>query len=171
LAAFLGRVPRWLGALVTIACTAWTMALFIAASRLNLNQYQTPSELLAAFRTAAADPQWHTPLGFTPPHLRMDVFIAACVTLVVLAILYVAARRAPVAVAAAYFAAMSAFYAWCGAHPKHDALSRGLLARPMPSGAALDTRTLLLYEAEYMERTGRLAEAGKARSEAARIEP
>jgi hypothetical protein len=62
---------------------------------------------------------------------------------------------------------MSAFFAWCGLHPKHDALSRALIARRQTSGAARDTVTLLLYEADYMERTGRPDRAAKARAEAA----
>jgi hypothetical protein len=78
-----------------------------------------------------------------------------------------AARRAPVAVAAAYLVLMSAFFAWCGLHPKHDPWSRALVTRNRTSGAARDTVTLLLYEADYMERTGRPAKAARARAEAA----
>ena len=166
LAALLERVPRWLGIAVTAACTAWTMLLFIAVPRLNLNAYQTPSELLAAFR--AAGPEWRTFLGYTPPPLRMDVLLGMGVAAIALALIAVAARKYGTRLALAYFLAMSAFFAWCGTHPKHDTFSRHLLATPMPSGSALDTMTLLRYEADYMERTGRTAEAQKARAEAER---
>ncbi|HYC93844.1 MAG TPA: hypothetical protein VEO54_31875 [Thermoanaerobaculia bacterium] len=170
-AAFLERVPRWLGALSAIAATSWTMLLFVASSRLNLNRYATPSELLEAFGAALDDPRWRAPLGFMPPEMRGDVLLALVVTAPAVVALGFAVRKAPVAVAAAYLALMSAFFAWCGLHPKHDALSRTLLARPQIAGAKRDTITLLLYEAEYMERTGRPREAAKARAEAAGMGP
>jgi hypothetical protein len=167
LAAFLARVPRWLGALVTIACSAWTMMLFIAASQLNLNRYQTLSEVLDAFRAAFTAAQWRTPLGFTPPQMRADVTIAAMVATLFVALVLLIARRAPVSIAAAYLVLLAALYAWCGTHPKYDALSRALIARPMRSGSAMDTAALLEYEADYMERTGRPEAAARARAEAA----
>lgn len=169
LAVFLDRVPRWLGTLTAGIATVWTMGLFIATSRLNLNRFQTPAELLEAFSSAGA--AWRTPFGFTPPEMRAGTAATAVAVIIVLLATAFAVRRAPVAIAAAYFAVMSLFYAWCGAHPKHDAFSRALLARPGPSGATRDTRTLLLYEAEYMQRTGRSAEAERARREAARLVP
>ena len=169
LAALLERLPRWLGLLLTTASTGWTMILFIAVPRLNLNAYQTPSELLAAFR--AAGPEWRTFLGYTPPHLRMDVLAAIGITTIVLGVIALAARRYGTPLALAYLAAMSVFFLWCGTHPKYDAATRALIATPMPSGSAIDTITLLNYEADYMERTGRLEEAAQARGEATRIHP
>ena len=166
-AAFLERVPRWLGALSVIVTTGWTMLLFVASSRLNLNRYQTPGELLDGFAAALSDPRWRAPLAFTPPEMRGDVLLAFVVTGVVLVGIGLLARRAPVAVATAYLVLMSGFFAWCGLHPKHDALSRALIARKQTTGATRDTVTLLLYEADYMERTGRPEEAAKARAEAA----
>ena len=169
LTAFLERVPRWVGLALTAAATAWTLVLFIAVPRLNLNAYQAPSELLAAFR--AAGPEWRTFLGYTPPGLRVEVLVAMAVAGAALAAIAFAARRYGAALALAYFLSMSAFFAWCGMHPKHDAFSRRLIATPMPSGSALDTIALLRYEAEYMQRTGRPAAAEKARAEAAAIRP
>jgi hypothetical protein len=166
LAALLERLPRWLGWTVTALTTGWTMLLFIAVPRLNLNAYQTPSELLDAFR--AAGPEWRTFLGYTPPALRADVLVAIAVSAVALAVIAIAARKYGTILATVYLVAMSIFFAWCGMHPKHDAFSRQLLAAPMPSGSALDTITLLRYEADYMERTGRTEEAERARAEAAR---
>lgn len=166
-AAFLDRVPRWVGTLSVLAATAWTMLLFVASSRLNLNRYQTPGELLDGFHAALSDPRWHEPLGFTPPDMRGGVLLAFFVTVAAMLAIGLAVRRAPVAVATAYLVIMSLFFAWCGLHPKHDALSRALIARKGPSGAARDTATLLLYEADYMERTGRPAAAARARAEAA----
>ena len=167
IAAFLERVPRWLGALSVVAATAWTMFLFVASSRLNLNRYATPSELLDAFGAALSDPRWRAPLGFTPPEMRGEVLLAFVVTGAAVIGIGLLVKRAPVAVAAAYLVLMSAFLAWCGLHPKHDPLSRALIARKQASGAARDTVTLLLYEADYMERTGRPEEAANARAEAA----
>jgi hypothetical protein len=168
-AVFLERMPRWLGALSVAATTVWTMVLFVASSRLNLNRYQSPSELLDAFGAALTDPRWRSLLGFTPQPMRGDIVLSFLVTTAVLLALGWAARRAPVIVASCYLVVMSAFFAWCGAHPKHDRLSRFLIARGETSGAARDTATLLSYEADYMERTGRPGEAARARAEAARM--
>lgn len=169
-AAFLERVPRWLGALSVLATTAWTMLLFVASSRLNLNRYQTPGELFDAFAAALSDPRWRTPLGFMPPEMRGEVVLAFVVTAIAIVGLGFAVRKAPVAVATAYLVLISVFFAWCGLHPKHDALSRALLAKRQTIGARQDTITLLLYEADYMERTGRPEEAARARAEAAGME-
>lgn len=168
-AAFLERVPRWAGALSVIATTAWTMLLFVASSRLNLNRYQAPGELLDGFQAALSDPRWRAPLGFMPAEMRGGVLLAFIVTLVVMVALGFLVRKAPVAVAATYLGVMSIFFAWCGLRPKHDRLSRALIARKGPSGAARDTATLLLHEADYMERTGRPAAAARARAEAAQM--
>nr|MDQ3283171.1 hypothetical protein [Acidobacteriota bacterium] len=171
LAALLARLPRWLGALVTIAACGWTMMLFIASPRLNLNAYQSASELVAAFRIAVHDPQWHTFLGFTPPAARLETLAGAVIATVVAALIVFIARRAGTLAAAIYLVVMSAFFAWCGMHPKYDDATRALIARPMPSGSAIDTITLLRYEADYMARTGREEEAAKALAEAAKIRP
>lgn len=168
-AAFLERVPRWLGALSVMVTTAWTMLLFVASSRLNLNRYAAPSELFDAFGAALGDPRWRAPFGFMPPEMRGEVLLAFVVTAAAMIGLGMLVKRAPLAVATAYLVVMSLFFAWCGLHPKHDALSRALIARKQTSGAARDTVTLLLYEADYMERTGRPDRAAKARAEAARM--
>ncbi|MFP5245391.1 MAG: hypothetical protein ACLGH0_01765, partial [Thermoanaerobaculia bacterium] len=169
LAALLERLPRWLGYLLTLACTSWTMLLFIAAQRLNLNQYQTPRELLDAFRSA--DSAWHSFLGYTPPQLRMGVLLGILLATLTAVLVAILARRWGTILAATYLALMSAFFVWCGLHPKFDDATRALIARPMRSGSAMDTQTLLLYEAAYMERTGRPTEAARARAEAAAIRP
>ncbi|HEX6639556.1 MAG TPA: hypothetical protein VF215_00510, partial [Thermoanaerobaculia bacterium] len=58
-----------------------------------------------------------------------------------------------------------------GLHPHYDAMSRELIARnvrgELASGSAGDTIGLLQDEADYMERTGRPAEAEAALAEAA----
>ena len=169
LAALLERLPRWLGWTLTALTTAWTMVLFIASAQLNLNRYQAPGELLDAFR--AAGPEWRTFLGFTPPQLRTEVLLSMLLTAVVSAAIAWIARRYGTALATAYLIGMSIFYAWCGLHPKHDARSRALIAAKMPSGSAADTVTLLRYEADYMQRTGRPEEAAKALREASEIRP
>ena len=171
LAALLAQVPRWLGALLTIVPTVWTLMLFIASSRLNLNRYQAPSELLDAFLTSAQEPQWRTLLGYAPPQFRGEIAVAALIATIAFAALAVAARRHGTLLALAYFAGMSAFFAWCGAHPKHDARTRALIAAPRVSGSARDTIALLRHEADYMQRTGRPAEARKALEEARAVRP
>ncbi len=175
LAAVLHRLPRWLGALVTVASCAWTMALFVAATHLNLNRFQTPEQLLAAFQSALADPAWRSFLGFTPQPLRGTVLLGALVTVIVAALLFLLGRKAGTVVATVYLVAMSFFYAWCGVHPSQDEVSRVMLERhargQLTSAAARDTIGLLRDEAEYMERVGRLEEAVEARREADRIRP
>jgi hypothetical protein len=175
LAAVLHRLPRWLGALITIAATAWTMALFIASTHLNLNRFQTPAELFGAFQTALADPVWRSFLGFTPESARGTVLIAALVTTIIVALLFVIGRRAGTALATIYLLAMSAFYAWCGVNPHYDEVARSMLARhargQLTSAAARDTIGLLRDEAIYMTRVGRTEEAAEALREAAAIRP
>jgi hypothetical protein len=179
LAAVLHRLPKWLGALMTLAACAWTMALFVAATHLNLNRFQTPDQLLAAFQSALADPAWRSFLGFTPQPLRGTVLLAALVTALVTAsiaaLLFVLGRKAGTIAATVYLVAMSAFYAWCGAHPHEDEVARIVLARhargELTSAAARDTIGLLRDEAEYMERVGRHEEAQEALREAEAIRP
>jgi hypothetical protein len=170
LAAVLQRLPRWLGALLTIATTAWTMGLFIAATHLNLNRFQMPDELFAAFRGALADPAWRSFLGFTPPELRATVLLAALVTTIVFAAIFLIGRKAGTTLAAIYLIAMSVFYAWCGVHPHYDDVSRAMLARhyrgELTSAAARDTIGLLRDEAEYMRRVDRISDAEQAQKEA-----
>jgi hypothetical protein len=174
-AAVLHRLPRWLGALITIAACTWTMALFIAATRLNLNRFQTPDQLLLALQSAFSDPAWHSFLGFTPPPMRGTVLIAALTTTIVVALLFVIGRKAGTVAVTIYLLFMSAFYAWCGMHPHYDDIARLMLARQargqLTSAAARDTIGLLRDEAEYMERVGRHEEAEEALREAAAIQP
>jgi hypothetical protein len=170
LAAFLRSFPR-LGTLLTALTTAWTMVLFIAVPKFNLNKYQSPGDLIFAFRDAVAEPQWRTFLGYAPPQLRGEIVIAMLVTTVTFAAIYVLARKQGTILAAVYLACMSAFFLWCGMHPKHDALSRTLIATPMPSGALVGTAGLLRDEADYLMRTGRMEEARKALRESNEIRP
>jgi len=169
IATLLDRLPRWLGALLTIATAGWTLLLLIAVPRLNLNAYQPLPELLDAIALGLRDPQWHTILGYTPPGMHTGVLAAILTTLATIGLLFLLLRRHPTLAAAIYLIAISAFYAWCGLHPHYDPFSRAVLATPQPSGSALDTRRLLLYEADYMERTGQPAKAAAARQEAAAL--
>lgn len=175
IAAVLHRLPRWIAATLTIAATAYTMVLFIAATQLNLNRFQTPDQLFAAFQNALGDPAWRSFLGFTPPPLRGTVLLAALVTTVVAVLIFVIGRKAGTIAATVYLVAMSVFYAWCGVHPHYDEVARFMLARQMrgqlTSAGARDTIGLLRDEAEYMHRVGRHEEAEEALREAAAIHP
>lgn len=178
LAAFFHRLPKWVTVPLATLATAWTMVLFIAASRLNLNRFQTLPDLLDTFRARASDPVWRTVFGFAPPAIRLDVAITGIVVTVLTAVLAWAAwrgRRWMPLVIAFYFAAMSAFYAWCGLHPRYDRLSLTILARhergELPSAGVLDSIGLLRDEALYMERVGRHEEAVEALREAAALRP
>jgi hypothetical protein len=175
LAAVLHRLPRWLGALMTLVACAWTMALFVAATQLNLNRFQTPDQLLAAFKSALADPAWRSFLGFTPRPLHGTVLVTALVTAIVVALIFLLGRKAGTVAATVYLVTMSVFYAWCGLHPQDDEVARIMIARhargELTSAAARDTIGLLRDEAEYMERVGRHDEAQEALREAAAIRP
>jgi hypothetical protein len=160
---------------MTIATCAWTMALFITATQLNLNRFQTPDQLLAAFQSALADPAWRSFLGFTPAPLRGTVLIAALVTTIVVALIFLIGRKAGTIAETVYLLAMTSFYTWCGLHPHYDDIARLMLARhahgELTSAAARDTIGLLRDEAEYMERVGRHEDAEVALREAAAIHP
>ena len=168
-AAVLRRLPVWLGALLMTVTSGWTMILFIASTKLNLNRFQTPDELLEAFRNAS--PAWRTWLGFVPERMQAEVLLTIGIVAIGWTILLLAARRHGLVMATGYLLLMTAFFAWCGAHPKENAFSRELVARRMPSGSARDTATLLRYEADYMMRTGRPAEAEAALRESLAIAP
>lgn len=178
LAALWERLPRWLTIPLAAACTAWTMVLFIAASRLNLNRFQTLAELIAAFEARWSDPVWRSFLGFSPPELRGEVIgtgvVILLLTLTTAAVAWRFRRFAPAA-AGAYFAAMTLFYGWCGAHPKHDAASLSIVRQwqegALPSAGVLDSVGLLRDEAIYMERVGRHREAADALREASSLRP
>lgn len=178
LAALFERLPRWLTVPLALASTAWTMMLFIAASRLNLNRFQTLSELIGTFKERWPDSVWRSFLGFTPPDLRFEVLVTGLVvvagTLVTAALAWRFRRFAP-AIAGTYFAVMTLFYAWCGAHPKHDARSLAIVRQwesgNLPSAGILDSIGLLRDEAIYMERVGRHQEAAEALREASSLRP
>jgi hypothetical protein len=173
-AAFIDRLPRWTALILVALTTGWSMLLFIAASHLNLNRYQSPAELVSAIAAALPEPTWRAYLGYTPPEMRVHTSLTmVIVTTLTVAVVFLAMRhrRLLPSAAALYFAAASAFYAWCGLNPKYDEGSRSLIARhdrgEMISADRRDAITLLLHEADYMERTGRPAEAEAARQEAA----
>lgn len=171
LAAVLQRVPRWIGVLLTLPAVAWTMALFMASAKVSLNRYQPPAHLADAFRTSVQDAAWYTILGFAPPPMRGEMLLTMVAVTLLAAVSFAVLRRFGTVVACAYFVGMSAFFVWCGMHPRHDGFTRALIANPGPSGSVLDTITLLQHEADYMRRTGRPAEAEKALEEAAELQP
>jgi hypothetical protein len=74
LAALLAWLPRWAGATLVLACSAWTTSLVLAAPRFDLNRYQPPWVLLDAQLAALRDPaSWLRPLGSVPQGFRMSV--------------------------------------------------------------------------------------------------
>ena len=103
------------------------------------------------------------------------MLVAALVTTLVVALIFVIGRKAGTIAATAYLLAMSVFYAWCGVNPHYDDIARTMLARhargELTSAAARDTIGLLRDEAEYMHRVGRHEEAEKALAEAKAIRP
>ncbi|HYM61118.1 MAG TPA: hypothetical protein VEZ11_09525 [Thermoanaerobaculia bacterium] len=177
-AALFKRIPRWLAIAMTLVTCAWTMSLFFAAGSLDLNRYQTPSELWAAQVAAVMHPPPLAALTFVRPDARADVMIVGLAALVVLggiaclvalALKYGGARSVTTA-AAVYLAGIAAFYAWCGSNdaarlPRYKdviALNRDL--GPVAGGAA--NRLELLEEEElYLRKSGRLAAAEDTKRE------
>ena len=178
LAAVFHRLPRWLSVAIAAVTTTWTMALFIAAGTLNLNRFQLPHELYAAFLRGLREGAWITPLGYLPAQFRAAVLVSLLGVAPLLALLVWAAwrgRRFAVPAAAGYLLGMSAFLAWCGMHPKYGPVAQDFLVRhlrgELTSAGARDTIGLLRDEAEYLRRVGRSAEAEAALREAAAIRP
>ena len=178
LAAVFHALPRWLSIVLAALTTAWTMGLFIAAGTLNLNRFQPPAELYAAFGRGFESGEWITPLGYVPAQYRATVFVAVLATaplLAVLALMAWRARRFAAPIAACLLVAMSAFLLWCGLHPVYDPVARAFIVRhlrgELTSAGARDTIGLLRDEAEYMRRVGRTEEAEAALREAAAIRP
>jgi hypothetical protein len=154
------------------------MALFIAAGTLNLNRFQMPEELYAAFLTGLAGEAWRTPLGYVPEAFRGTVAITVLALVPLFAAAWLAAvriRGGVVPAAAVYLLLMSGFLFWCGLHPRYDAIARSFVDRhergELTSAGARDTIGLLRDEAYYMERVGRTGEAESALREAAAIRP
>jgi hypothetical protein len=169
LAAFLGRLPRWLAGLVVAAGGIWTMLLFFAARHLDLNEYIPPRRLWdASLFTLRHDDNFQF-LQLVPPYARATVFVMTVIAIVVFALAALAVRAHP-AVTAAYLIAISALLAWCASNDaERIERYRPLIAasRRAPDGRALDYLELLRFEAAYFRATGNDADAAISTRDAA----
>jgi hypothetical protein len=170
LAALLARFPRS-GAAAAALCCAWTMALFFAAGRLDLNFDQTPSELIAAM-----GPPKLAPLAFVPPAAKAHVAALAVFTLLLIFAIAALLRRARphvrAAIAATYLGAVSLFFAVCGVRDgSRKALYRDLIEKNRAQlGQTLSDIGLLRAEERYLRRQGKEEAADVTAAEAARLE-
>jgi hypothetical protein len=171
-AALLARVPRWAAAILTALSCSWTLSLFAAASRLDLNRYSTPGELWRAQMDALSALGFLRPLAFVPPAMRGFVGLAVVPPLVAMAIVAAVAVKLPRRhiAAAVYIVAFALFFAWCGSHDRaHLEQDRALIAfnrRLGPfAGGALNRLGLLQAEEFYLRRSGREAEAAEPAAE------
>jgi hypothetical protein len=174
LAALLERLPRWLGILMTIAGSAWTMSLLFAARLLDLNAYQTPGELWQAQLAALGSPHVglfvFAPAAARPVLLGLVALTLAAATLAVLAGRCIRDPRIASGLAAAYLVALTALFAICAHNDAaHVAEWRPLVAaaRARPSGALEAELQAMKLEYIYLRRTGRDADAERTRQEAA----
>ena len=168
LAAFLARVPRWLGAAVVAAGSLWTMMLFFAAQHVNLNDYIPPGRLWDAALFALRHGDHVRFLQSFPPEARAAATVMTLIAIAVFALAALAVRAHP-AVAAAYLIIVSALLVWCGSHDaERIARYRPLIeaSRRAPDGHALDYLGLLRFEAAYFHATGDDAEAANSRRDA-----
>lgn len=167
-------------ALATIApACVWTVLLvFAARSELDLNSYQTGSELAASAARAAFSAGEHFRfLSAVPPEAKPTVALVAIATLLMLAIAFLGVRRLRFGVATsllvAYLAAADVWILWVA---RNDAKAiepwRPLLERnrgadsPGAVGMRVD---LLERELAYLRRSGRDGEAVRTEEELRRI--
>jgi hypothetical protein len=176
LAALFARLPAWIAALLATAGSLWTMTLVFATSRVDVDWYQTPSQLVAAARDALVDPKWYRILGDAPAAHRPSLLLVIGVTLVVSVIVVLIVLEMPArvrtAIAAAYLLAASALLGWCATRDAGRlAPYRGLIARNLGmSGESLNTLNALLHEVDYLRRSGQEAEARAVEGEAEALE-
>ncbi len=173
-AALFARTAPWLVAFLTALPCAWTLSLFGAASRLDLNRYYTPGELWRAQVDAMSRLDLLHPLAFVPPGLRSVVAVAVLPPLFAVALIAVMAialhPRGLTVAAAGYVLGIALFYAWCGSHDAaHLAQYRDLIAYNRQlgpfAGGALNRLGLLETEEQYLRKSGREAEAAKTSAE------
>lgn len=179
----LARLPRIVAWIVTIAASLWTMALFFAAVRLDLNFYQTGSELWDAVVLSMRDAgSLLVPLGAIPERIRptaAGLFVATIVATLCTALAVSRAcrwREVTLAVIlAAYFAAAGTFYAYCGINGRrHIPQYAGLIAHNRALGASVGwtpaSLELLKREEEFERKSGRAALAKETAADIRRVE-
>ena len=171
-AALFAHLPRWLAALIAAVTSLWTMALFFAASVIDLNRYYGPKELI--------DAALHAPIqiGFlvsVPTGFKLRVLVIFTAVTIAYALFAFLLRFRPGITAAIYCIVIAVFFAFCGANDSakmsawSDVIARNRAIEPY-SGAVHDRLALLKVEEDYLRRCGRAADADETRQAIAKIE-
>jgi hypothetical protein len=171
-AALFQQIPRWIAFLITAITSLWTMALFFAASSINLNRYYTPQELLDAVIKA---PKRINFLEAVPENFKVAVALVFATVLILYAILAALMRIRPGAVAGTLCVLTAVWFAFCGLNDAaHMNDWSGVIARNRAlepySGAVHDRLALLHDEEGYLRTTGNTSEAERTRAEITELE-
>jgi len=158
-AALFARLPRWASIAVAAAASLWTMALFFAASVLDLNRYYLPSELLEA---AVRAPKTIGVLISVPAGYKAIVLAVAFAVFVLYAALAVVVSKWPALAGAALCIAASVWFAVCGANDAaHMRAWEGVIAANRAvepyNGAIHDYDANVVAEEWYLRKSGRVS--------------
>ena len=171
-AALFDQLPRWLGVVIAAITSAWTMALFLAASSIDLNRYYIPSELITA---AVRAPKEFGLFISVPIDFKIDVLIVFAVVVSLYATLAMLMRIRPGALGAALCVVIAMFFALCGANDSSridswsPVIAKNRALEPY-SGAVHDRLALLRDEESYLQRVGKTVEADDTQREITAIE-
>ncbi|MEA2491873.1 MAG: hypothetical protein QOH21_3665 [Acidobacteriota bacterium] len=172
------RLGRKAGTALVAATSVWTLTLFFAARRgLDLEAYVEPADVMIDQLRALRDVATQlVPLGGVPEPMRPAVLVMLAAFLLLTAaaafLLRDMSRRTAAVLAGTYLIAASLFLVWCGSHDRaHLPEYAVLIADNKAYGAmpaAFDFRiTLLQQEADWLRKSGRVAEARETEREIA----
>jgi hypothetical protein len=165
-----------LGRIAIAACALWTMVLFYVARHVDLNAYQSFSELVAVAPRALRDGV--APLMFIPPAMRAGAAVTIVLALIACAIVLVVFRLVPprlrAAAASVYLALMTAFLAWTGANgsgrvEQYRPLIERSRAFAAVAGREVGEQSLYENEMLFLRKTGRIEEAQRTAAELAEM--
>ena len=175
-AAAVSRLARWAGVSCTLLASAWTMSLFLAAPRINLNEYQTAGELWRAQTAWSAGSLRF--LSAVPRGARGDVLLLLCATaaaalVAALAMRLVkrAAMRAAIVTVWIALVAIGFFLSSLNDR-RHAAGWKPLIeaSRSSSRSGSVDMELeLLRQEWRYLQRTGQDEEAARTLRKAAAL--
>jgi hypothetical protein len=169
-AAALARRPLW--RLLMAACAIWTMLLFCAARLVDLNAYQTLSELLVVIPRGLE--RGLTVLMFIPPAMRggsaLTLILALAASAAAVGVVLAVPSRLRAAAVSLYLAAMTALMAWAGANgaariEQYRPLIERSRAFAAVAGNEIGEQNLYENEIRYLRKSGRHAEADRTAEE------
>ena len=171
-AALLMHLPKFAAIAIAAIASAWTMALFFAASAIDLNRYYPPDALARAIAHAPR------PIGLlvtVPENFKVDVLIVLGAAAIVYLVLALILQAKPGIVGATICIVIALFFAVCGLNDgAHMEAWTAVIAKNRAlepySGAVRDRLALLRDEENYLRATGNHAEADRTKSEITALE-